>query len=73
MEIGKLALHFGCDDFGSTMMEENVVSQAGALTQSKWSMSPKEIQSAIEEAGFLPVQRDSAYRHLTAEAEALAV
>ncbi|MCB0329449.1 MAG: CofH family radical SAM protein [Bdellovibrionales bacterium] len=61
VEVGKLALHFGCDDFGSTMMEENVVSQAGALTQSKWSMSPEELQRAIQEAGFEPAQRDSSY------------
>ncbi|HEY2494719.1 MAG TPA: cyclic dehypoxanthinyl futalosine synthase, partial [Paenibacillus sp.] len=30
-EIGKLSLSYGCNDFGSTMMEENVVSSAGAV------------------------------------------
>ena len=64
VEIGKLALHFGCDDFGSTMMEENVVSQAGGPSALKWSMSPQEIQQAISEAGFQAVQRDSAYQRV---------
>jgi cyclic dehypoxanthinyl futalosine synthase len=60
-EVGKIALHFGCDDFGSTMMEENVVSKAGALTQSKWEMSPAEMIKNIENAGFKAAQRDSSY------------
>ena len=55
-DVGKVALHFGCDDIGSTMMEENVVSTAGALTKSKWAMSPEELQQCIREAGFDPVQ-----------------
>ena len=64
VEIGKIALHFGCDDFGSTMMEENVVSRAGALTQSKWALSPEELQQAIREAGFKPRQRNSSYEYI---------
>ena len=63
-EVGKVALHFGCDDFGSTMMEENVVSKAGALTQDKWSMSPEELMGVIEEAGFVPAQRTTSYKIL---------
>jgi len=63
-EIGKAALYSGCDDFGSTMMEENVVSKAGALTENKWAMSPEELQAAITEAGFVPAQRDSSYNIL---------
>lgn len=65
VEVGKLALHFGCDDFGSTMMEENVVSQAGGLTQNKWSMSPEELRGVIREAGFEPVQRNTAYEQVS--------
>lgn len=61
-EVGKIALHFGCDDFGSTMMEENVVSKAGALTQSKWSMSPAEIIETIHDAGFDAVERTATYQ-----------
>lgn len=63
VEIAKVGLHFGCDDFGSTMMEENVVSKAGALTQSKWSMSPIEIEKEIASSGFTPVRRNSSYEY----------
>lgn len=63
VDIAKVALHFGCDDFGSTMMEENVVSKAGALTQSKWSMSPEEIEKEITSAGFIPVKRNTSYEY----------
>jgi cyclic dehypoxanthinyl futalosine synthase len=61
VDVASIALHFGCDDFGSTMIEENVVSKAGALTEKKWAMSPDEIIAAIKKAGFTPAQRDSAY------------
>ena len=63
-DIGQMALHFGADDFGSTMMEENVVSKAGALTQSKWEMSPEELICAIEGAGFEAAQRNSSYERV---------
>jgi cyclic dehypoxanthinyl futalosine synthase len=63
-EIGKVALHFGCNDFGSTMMEENVVSQAGALTQSKWEMSPEELKNYIRQAGYVPAKRNTSYKVL---------
>lgn len=58
--MAQIGLHFGCDDIGSTMMEENVVSQAGAPTKEKWSMSPEELRTHIRGAGFVPAQRDSA-------------
>lgn len=61
-EIAQLGLHFGCDDIGSTMMEENVVSKAGAPTKSKWAMSPMELRKYIREAGFTPIKRDSSFR-----------
>lgn len=59
-DMAQIGLHFGCDDIGSTMMEENVVSQAGAPTKDKWSMSPAELRQHIRGAGFVPAQRDSA-------------
>lgn len=59
--VAQIALHFGCDDSGSTMMEENVVSQAGALTKQQWSKSPEELILNIREAGFVPAQRNTAY------------
>jgi cyclic dehypoxanthinyl futalosine synthase len=57
--VAEIGLHAGCDDIGSTMMEENVVSQAGAPTASKWFMSPEELELHIRQAGFEPVLRDS--------------
>ena len=63
-EVGAIALHFGCDDMGSTMMEENVVSSAGAPTKETWALSPEELQRCIREAGFIPAQRTSAYKIL---------
>jgi cyclic dehypoxanthinyl futalosine synthase len=58
-KIAQTALYFGANDFGSTMLEENVVSQAGAKHR---STSEREIVRQIAEAGFRPAQRDSLYR-----------
>ena len=60
--VAEIGLHSGCDDIGSTMMEENVVSQAGAPTAQKWSMSPEELEMHIQQAGFTPMERDSAFQ-----------
>jgi cyclic dehypoxanthinyl futalosine synthase len=60
-KIGQMALHFGCDDFGSTMIEENVVSAAGAITKVSPVMMPLEIHRQIREAGFIPAQRNTNY------------
>jgi len=57
-KVAQTALYFGCNDFGSTMLEENVVSQAGARHQ---ATSEREIVRQIVDAGFQPVQRDSLY------------
>ncbi len=59
-KIGQLSLHFGCDDFGSTMMEENVVSSAGTC----FSMPIAEIHRLIETAGFRPQRRTTLYERL---------
>jgi cyclic dehypoxanthinyl futalosine synthase len=72
-KVGQMALHFGCDDFGSTMIEENVVSAAGAPTKVSPVMMPKEIHRQIRQAGFIPAQRNTDYEVLkvfdTPEAE----
>lgn len=60
-KVGQMALHFGCDDFGSTMIEENVVSAAGAITKASPVMLPREIHRQIREAGFIPAQRNTDY------------
>jgi cyclic dehypoxanthinyl futalosine synthase len=60
-KVGQMALHFGCDDFGSTMIEENVVSAAGAITKVSPVMLPREIHRQIRQAGFIPAQRNTNY------------
>ena len=57
-KIGQIALHFGANDLGSTMIEENVVSAAGT----SFNLRIDEIVRLIETAGFRPVQRDTLYR-----------
>jgi cyclic dehypoxanthinyl futalosine synthase len=64
VKVGQMALHFGCDDFGSTMIEENVVSAAGAITKASPVMLPHEIHRQIREAGYLPAQRNTNYETL---------
>ncbi len=56
-ETGMLSLHAGANDLGSIMIEENVVSAAGA----KYRFSAKELQSMIREAGFIPTRRNQKY------------
>ena len=62
LTVGKataqLALHSGANDMGSIMIEENVVSSAGANN----SFDAEGIQKAIREAGFEPRLRDQLYR-----------
>src|SRR5204863_597147 len=59
-DIGQLTLHFGADDLGSVMLEENVVSSAGAKHRSNRT----ELISLIRGAGRIPAQRDTLYNHL---------
>jgi cyclic dehypoxanthinyl futalosine synthase len=56
-EVGKLSLSYGADDFGSTMMEENVVSAAGATHKVNIEL----IVQLIREAGKIPAQRNTKY------------
>ncbi len=58
--IGQLALAFGANDMGGTMIEENVVRAAGT----SHSLSCKRLLQLIREAGFVPVQRNTLYRRL---------
>jgi cyclic dehypoxanthinyl futalosine synthase len=61
-ELARQALHCGANDFGSTMMEENVVSAAGADVGT--CMTVEQIHAQIRQAGFRPAKRDSRYRIL---------
>lgn len=61
LKLGQVALRFGADDMGSVMIEENVVSAAGAHNIADEKM----LRFLISEAGFVPQQRDILYRHVT--------
>ncbi len=56
-KIGQIAMRFGANDMGSTMIEENVVRSAGV----SYRMDKKEIVSLIEDMGFTAKQRDLYY------------
>ena len=60
LKMAQVALRFGANDFGSTMMEENVVAAAGV----RYRVSKEETISAIRAAGFKPAQRDTRYNIL---------
>lgn len=55
--VAQLCLHAGANDFGSIMIEENVVSAAGAPHR----FTSNGIQDAIKEAGFEPQLRNQLY------------
>ncbi len=56
-KIGQLALHFGANDMGGAMMEENVVSAAGTT----YKLAVRELCRLIRDAGWVPAQRDQYY------------
>jgi cyclic dehypoxanthinyl futalosine synthase len=58
-KIGQVSLEFGIDDFGSTMLEENVVSSAAHDTYA--CMSEGDIHAFIRDAGYIPAKRDTRY------------
>lgn len=58
--IGQVALKYGANDFGSVMMEENVVSSAGTT----FRLNAHEIEGLIREAGYEPRRRNNWYELL---------
>jgi cyclic dehypoxanthinyl futalosine synthase len=56
-KVAQIALRFGCNDFGSLMIEENVVSATGT----DFIMPEPEMRRIIEDAGFIPKQRYQDY------------
>ncbi len=58
-EVAQLALHGGANDLGSIMIEENVVSAAGA----SYAMNSEEMQDTIISAGFEPALRNQKYEY----------
>jgi len=62
-KIAQVALEFGANDFGSTMIEENVVAAAGVT----FRMTKQDIINIIRDAGYVPAQRDTRYNILAKE------
>jgi cyclic dehypoxanthinyl futalosine synthase len=58
LKVLELGLHFGGNDVGSVMLEENVVKAAGTSN----CTTEEELRRIIRDAGFKPVQRDTLYR-----------
>jgi cyclic dehypoxanthinyl futalosine synthase len=59
-DVGQVALRFGGNDFGSAMIEENVVSQAGAV----FKLGAEDIERYVRAAGFVPRRRNMRYELL---------
>src|SRR5881628_1392812 len=57
LKVGQVGLRFGVNDMGSIMIEENVISAAGARNRA----NDAELRRVIEDAGFIPRQRTSLY------------
>ena len=62
-KIGGLALHFGANDMGSLMIEENVVAEAGTVHH----LTLETIKRLIREAGYVPRQRNVFYQYIDNE------
>lgn len=56
-KVGQIALHFGADDFGGTLLEENVHAAANFINKS----NTEEVMSLIRKSGFIPAQRTTLY------------
>ncbi len=62
--VAQASLHMGCNDFGSVMIEENVVSAAGTT----FKRDAEEIERHIRDAGFEPRRRNMRYELVEAAA-----
>jgi hypothetical protein len=62
-KVGQTALFFGANDMGSLMIEENVVSSAGAV----YHLSLERIKRCIREAGWMPRQQNVFYEYIDRE------
>jgi len=63
VKLGQTSLRFGADDLGSIMIEENVVSAAGAHNEA----NERDLRYQIRRAGYVPQQRDILYNYIDRE------
>lgn len=61
LKLGQLALFYGCDDMGGTILEEQVVHDAGATNEA----TRQQLEELILDAGFNPVIRDTYWNRRT--------
>lgn len=66
-EISRLCLQAGANDYGGTLMEENISREAGA-TAGQYT-SPEDFQSLILQAGRIPAERNTTYSRITIKVE----
>jgi cyclic dehypoxanthinyl futalosine synthase len=62
-KTGQIALHFGADDFGGTLLEENVHAAANFVNKT----NTEECKQLIRESGFIPAQRSTLYEILSVD------
>ncbi len=55
LKMGQLALFYGCDDMGGTIIEEQVVHDAGSANEA----TRRDLERIVVQAGFSPVIRDT--------------
>jgi FO synthase len=65
-KLSQLCLHAGANDYGGTLMEENISREAGA-TAGQYT-SPEDFQSLILEAGRIPAERNTSYSRINIKA-----
>src|SRR6202142_4079264 len=61
-QLSQLCLHAGANDYGGTLMEENISREAGA-TAGQYT-SPEEFQSLVQEIGRIPAERNTKYSRM---------
>ncbi|HVI80023.1 MAG TPA: hypothetical protein VM715_18035 [Candidatus Acidoferrum sp.] len=61
-ELSQLCLHAGANDYGGTLMEENISREAGS-TAGQYT-SPEDFQALIMETGRIPAERNTTYTRI---------
>jgi aminodeoxyfutalosine synthase len=70
LPLAQIALSYGVDDLHGTIIEEKIFHMAGATTPQEQTVAT--LEHVIREAGRVPIQRDSYYRHLLPSQSAVA-
>jgi len=65
LKVAQVALHYGANDIGSVMIEENVVAATGVTNRT----NEQELRHVIAAAGFVPARRNNVHQRLPEEAD----